>query len=57
VTIHGHYFKKNSNSYAGLNHPKALILMEKFMPVRTTHDEEKRGLDISHHGEEAYLEA
>jgi ammonia channel protein AmtB len=29
--------------------------MEKFMIVRTTHDEEELGLDISLHGEEAYL--
>ena len=33
----------------------ALVLMEKFMTVRTTKDEEIQGLDVALHGEEAYL--
>ena len=33
----------------------ALVLIEKFMPVRTTEEEETLGLDLSLHGEEAYL--
>ncbi len=33
----------------------ALVVIEKFMPVRTTKEEEDRGLDITLHGEEAYI--
>ena len=33
----------------------ALFVMEKFMKVRTTHNEETDGLDIALHGEEAYV--
>ena len=32
----------------------ALFVMAKFMPVRTSHSEEKAGLDMALHGEEAY---
>ena len=33
----------------------ALTLIEQFMPVRTTKEEEAQGLDVALHGEEAYL--
>jgi Amt family ammonium transporter len=41
--------------YAFLFSYGLLVVMEKFMVVRTTRDEEEQGLDLSLHGEEAYL--
>ena len=42
-------------AYAFVFSYAALIVIEKIMPVRTTHEEEKKGMDESLHGEEAYV--
>ncbi len=42
-------------AYAFVFSYAALFVMEKFMKVRTTHNEEADGLDIALHGEEAYV--
>ena len=42
-------------AYAFIFSYLALVLIDKFMPVRTTKDEERKGLDEALHGEIAYI--
>lgn len=42
-------------AYAFIFSYVSLIVIEKFMAVRTTNAEETQGLDFALHGEEAYL--